>query len=58
MKTAMAALVSFRLGIRVRAIGDARLGRDCAEFDFRYSARTITDGECADARWRALLANA
>ena len=30
-------------------MSEAHLGRYCAEFDFRYNTRKVTDGERADA---------
>ena len=36
-------------------MSEAHLGRYCAEFDFRYNTRTITDGERADAALKGIV---
>ena len=36
-------------------MSEAHLGRYCAEFDFRYNHRTITDGERTDAALRGIV---
>ncbi len=36
-------------------MSEAHLGRYCAEFDFRYNTRTITDGERTDAALKGIV---
>jgi hypothetical protein len=36
-------------------LSEAHLHRYCAEFDFRYNARTISDGERADHALRGIV---
>ena len=36
-------------------MSEAHLGRYCAEFDFRYNTRLITDGERADAALKGIV---
>jgi transposase-like protein len=36
-------------------MSEAHLGRYCAEFDFRYNTRTVTDGERADAALKGIV---
>ena len=36
-------------------MSEAHLGRYCAEFDFRYNNRSITDGERADVALKGIV---